>query len=194
MNYMINHKKPLLSIALVMALLVSMISIPLTRANAETSVKFTGEEIYAGIFFGQGEIAELLPEIWDKKALETIDPKELEKLSNETIEKLKQEKPNYFKELQAAVYAKDYKGVDDILKESATVLTDVLKSDVSKDKGTAAAIGKCASAVWLLLNAAVAVEVIAIGVAVLVRNVNNDTLDNGLSNEQLISDIVNRIN
>ncbi len=62
------------------------------------------------------------------------------------------------------------------------------------DKGKSTAIGQCATAVWVFLNAAAAIETIALAVAAIILTVASVDEDSDLGKERLIANVVDRIN
>ncbi|EJH4557144.1 sporulation delaying protein family toxin, partial [Staphylococcus pseudintermedius] len=71
-------------------------------AEAKT-FQYSGEELYRGIIFGQGRVAEKLPEIWTPELREEARNERNEKITNEVVEYVKKHDPSYFKELKEVI-------------------------------------------------------------------------------------------
>ncbi|MCC9023202.1 sporulation delaying protein family toxin [Bacillus nakamurai] len=196
MDNLKGNKKSIAAMIMVFALMVALVG-PQVSAKTNPSVSYSGEEIFSGIFFGQGEVAKLLPEVWDSKAVQKIDQDELKQVSDQVIADIKNASPAYFKELKTAVYSGDYEQVNSMIEKGSAIMTKVLKAEFDKnsfDKGKSTAIGQCATAVWVFLNAAAAIETIALAVAAIILTVASVDDDSDLGKEQLIANVVDRIN
>ncbi|WP_240491468.1 sporulation delaying protein family toxin [Bacillus nakamurai] len=196
MDNLKGNKKSIVAMIMVFALMVALVG-PQVSAKTNPSVSYSGEEIFSGIFFGQGEVAKLLPEVWDSKAVQKIDQDELKQVSDQVIADIKNASPTYFKELKTAVYSGDYEQVNSMIEKGSAIMAKVLKAEFDKnsfDKGKSTAIGQCATAVWVFLNAAAAIETIALAVAAIILTVASVDDDSDLGKEQLIANVVDRIN
>ncbi|MBZ3766589.1 hypothetical protein COJ91_00070 [Bacillus thuringiensis] len=69
--------------------------------------QYDGETIYRGLFFGEGPVAKLFPEIWSEDLTKQANTTEAKKVSEFLTEKINEVDPNYFNELKAAVYSGD---------------------------------------------------------------------------------------
>ncbi|MBD0407623.1 kinase [Bacillus siamensis] len=193
---MVKSKRSAAAMLLVFVLMVALVG-PHATAKTKPAVSYSGEDIFSGIFFGQGEVAKLLPEVWDTKAVKKINQDELKQVSDQVIADIKKSSPDYFKKLKAAVYSGDYEKVNSVIDQGSQIMAKVLKEEFDKksmDKGKSTAIGQCATAVWVFLNAAAAIETIALAVAAIILTVASVDEDSDLGKEQLIANVVDRIN
>ncbi|MEW4059551.1 sporulation delaying protein family toxin [Bacillus siamensis] len=193
---MVKSKRSAAAMLLVFVLMVALVG-PHATAKTKPAVSYSGEDIFSGIFFGQGEVAKLLPEVWDTKAVKKINQDELKQVSDQVIDDIKKSSPDYFKKLKAAVYSGDYEKVNSVIDQGSQIMAKVLKEEFDKksmDKGKSTAIGQCATAVWVFLNAAAAIETIALAVAAIILTVASVDEDSDLGKEQLIANVVDRIN
>ncbi|WP_045926017.1 sporulation delaying protein family toxin [Bacillus siamensis] len=193
---MVKSKRSAAAMLLVFVLMVALVG-PHATAKTKPAVSYSGEDIFSGIFFGQGEVAKLLPEVWDTKAVKKINQDELKQVSDQVIADIKKSSPDYFKKLKAAVYSGDYEKVNSVIDQGSQIMAKVLKEEFYKksmDKGKSTAIGQCATAVWVFLNAAAAIETIALAVAAIILTVASVDEDSDLGKEQLIANVVDRIN
>lgn len=193
---MVKSKRSAAAMLLVFVLMVALVG-PHATAKTKPAVSYSGEDIFSGIFFGQGEVAKLLPEVWDTKAVKKINQDELKQVSDQVMADIKKSSPDYFKKLKAAVYSGDYEKVNSVIDQGSQIMAKVLKEEFDKksmDKGKSTAIGQCATAVWVFLNAAAAIETIALAVAAIILTVASVDEDSDLGKEQLIANVVDRIN
>ncbi|MED0771232.1 sporulation delaying protein family toxin [Bacillus siamensis] len=193
---MVKSKRSAAAMLLVFVLMIALVG-PHATAKTKPAVSYSGEDIFSGIFFGQGEVAKLLPEVWDTKAVKKINQDELKQVSDQVIADIKKSSPDYFKKLKAAVYSGDYEKVNSVIDQGSQIMAKVLKEEFDKksmDKGKSTAIGQCATAVWVFLNAAAAIETIALAVAAIILTVASVDEDSDLGKEQLIANVVDRIN
>lgn len=97
--------KKILSIWVVMVLLVSGGLLSFNQAQAKDTKKYSGEELYKGILFAQGDVAKELPSIWDKETIKMSNNKKGLAFTNEIVKSINKNNPKYFKELEQAVYS-----------------------------------------------------------------------------------------
>lgn len=93
----------------------------------------SGEQIFRGIFFGQGPAAALLPEVWQGKSVEdrAQTPEraaQVRTLQNEIVTRIAQKNPAFFNQFGATVRSGDHLAVERALQEAATLLRDELKA------------------------------------------------------------------
>ena len=140
--------KKIVSLAISFALIM-MVSLPNFSQAQSVSVptKYSGEELFKGIFFAQGEVAKELDPVFSDKLLEAGNQPEVVKIANDMVEKIKQADNSYFDSLQKAVDSKDPLliqskldiGADLIIKHSEELM-DQAKIDMSIADG---AVGNC---------------------------------------------------
>lgn len=88
-----------------------------SNGKAEASeLKYSGEEIFRGVLFGQGEVAELFPELWNEELLKATSTEEAYKAVDNIIAGVKEYDKNYFKKLENAFKKKDAVKIDQAFK------------------------------------------------------------------------------
>ncbi|MFP7231514.1 sporulation delaying protein family toxin [Bacillus subtilis] len=185
----IINRKNLIFILFV--LLVSSITSNFNSVEAIESHKFSGEEIYAGVAFGQGEVAKLFPEVWSKENLEKLSTKESKRKALKLIAEMKEVDPNYFNHLEKAIYEnKDPKEVKELLTRSGKILKKI-DPNISENTQVDSAEGACVTFVTWTAVAAIWVAVVA-GAVVVASTVTNDKTS--LMNEMLVKNMVERLN
>ncbi|WP_010496580.1 hypothetical protein [Paenibacillus elgii] len=76
------------------------------------NTQYDGETLYRGIVFGQGPVAQLLPEYFNKQALEQASSEDAKKTVDFIIQKMKSMNPDYFDEFSKAVYSGNRLAID----------------------------------------------------------------------------------
>lgn len=111
------------------------------NAKAEV-VRYSGEEIFKGFVFAQGNVGEKLPEIFDQSMVDKLNSPESIKFADDIVAKIKTKKPNYFKELQKAVYEKKPAKIDKLLKDAGKIIEkDIEESTKTMSAEEKGAIG-----------------------------------------------------
>ncbi|EKO8593240.1 sporulation delaying protein family toxin [Staphylococcus pseudintermedius] len=95
-------KFKLFSITIIAIYILTTVTMFTDKAEAKT-FQYSGEELYRGIIFGQGRVAEKLPEIWTPELREETRNERNEKITNEVVEYVKKHDPSYFKELKEVI-------------------------------------------------------------------------------------------
>jgi SdpC family antimicrobial peptide len=90
---------------------------------AENSVKkgYTGEEIYRGVFLGEGEVGNLFPEIWDNYKSQ-FSGKEWSELKEAMVLALKESDPTFFDRFGEEMQSGDHLRIQSIIAESRSIL------------------------------------------------------------------------
>ncbi|MED1904146.1 sporulation delaying protein family toxin [Bacillus thuringiensis] len=196
----------LMSFALLMGVMFQG-SMQAKAAVTEASVKvFSGEELFKGLFFGQGKVAEKLPDFYSKELRKATNTPEMEKQANDLVGKVKEKDAAYLVELEAAVYSNNPQKIEKALNKGGEILTDITKDmGVSSDSLEAAedgtGTGRCAVLGLVAIYYAAVVAQVAAGAVYVAgaavylataavntwgRSMNGDNL----SNDQLVHDIV----
>lgn len=168
-----------------------------TDIRKSVSQKFTGEDIYSGVVFGQGDVAKMLPEIRTNKR-SSVAKKE-KQLSKKILSNMKSKNPMYFDQLKRAVYNKDFVKVDHLLLKGRELMkktqnealtssseSPFLKSDIGLGAGLAT--------VWSFYN--ITSTVVLLGDNTPNRKLIINEVDNlpRLKREEVIKHLVTGIN
>ncbi|HGE5782746.1 TPA: sporulation delaying protein family toxin [Bacillus pseudomycoides] len=163
--------KRVLSILTLVTMMVTSISFfngP-SIANAQTNKKFTGEEIFRGVIFGEGQVAKSFPQIWTKELLAKSNSKEQKQVTDAIVLEMKSVDSNYFNELKNAIDTKNSLKINNAFEKGGTILDKALKNldsklikkeEVQKNDGT----GRCV-AFYTVYVTAVAVQTAALGIS-----------------------------
>ncbi|PDY26985.1 hypothetical protein [Bacillus thuringiensis] len=127
-----NFIKKCIPLALGTACLFSVFSLdsfnikPVAAAEKKQQPqKYSGEEIFKGVIWGQGKLAKNFADMWDPKTLELMSSKESQESINSLINQLKEQDPEYFIRIEKAVQQKNLKKVDKLLEEGSTALLKI---------------------------------------------------------------------
>ena len=128
-----NHVK---KIALFLSFSILFISCSENEQGLKTNLtslerngeKYTGEEIFRGIFFFENDVSEGIPQLAQLKSeilggsnnIETL--KSLKELSNISVNFINDKYPNYFKELQAKIYSNNLFEINEALNLSSELI------------------------------------------------------------------------
>ncbi|MBX4163799.1 sporulation delaying protein family toxin [Priestia megaterium] len=193
MNYLSKQIRSKMVYLIVCTLLIALLPGFSAQASAKTTHKYTGEEIYAGIALGKGEVAKLFPEIWDNKDVSTEDKKAINAAANKILSGIKKLDPQYFEQLEKAVYSNDVEKVNTLLAKGGELYKTVVEKDQKATNTQKIAGDVSGDCVTFALETAVGVVFVLViaGVAVWFAPEDSSTQ---LSREMLSQDVVERIN
>jgi|GEM_PF-4879016 len=132
---MLHKVKRSAATACLVAMALTMVPAP-SGAAAPTGIAYTGEEIFRGVIFGQGDVANLFPELWAKphqmleRSLERSDnPEErraqIEREVDLVISTIWTQDPAFFGRFEENVTSGDHLVVREALFEGAQLMMDV---------------------------------------------------------------------
>lgn len=176
------------------------------EASAVTK-KFSGEQLYRGIFFFEGEAGKKMhPEIFKEVGKEQRKS-EVKQFVDKNIAYVKNQDPHYFKKLEQAVYSKKPKQMFDLIEKASHYFTDYLlenklqiddfkeSNDLSEGKGAVFfaplavyAVGGVTTVLVVSHGAAITAGVAIYGYKYVV-NKENDLSRKGISNYELENEI-----
>lgn len=118
------------SILLVAILVISNVFSSPVGAFKGSDVKedYTGEEFFLAIVMGQGELAEQkYKDLWTDEQFDINNSDEAIELGQEIVSEIKKVEPEFFSDLQTAVYSKDYIETTDIIREGESLFIQALE-------------------------------------------------------------------
>ncbi|HEX2204495.1 MAG TPA: hypothetical protein VHG91_14385 [Longimicrobium sp.] len=94
-----------------------------TESVAEVA-RYDGETLLRGIFFGQGPVAGLLPELWEGRSVEerAQTPEraaQVRKLQDAVVARIAKEDPSFFGRFESAVRSGDHLAIEAALQDAA---------------------------------------------------------------------------
>ncbi|MDQ7112050.1 sporulation delaying protein family toxin [Staphylococcus simulans] len=123
-------------ISFLTTVVVSLTSIALfyDKNHEVEATSFNGEDLYRGIIFGQGKVAEKLPDIWSKEFREEAKNERNTKIINDTVKYIKKNNPKYFDELKKAIDLGDEKKITAALDKGGQLFGNYAESTGLIDK------------------------------------------------------------
>lgn len=197
--------KKLVSVFVAILLLLTNITAYAGAEGKTNQDKYDGETIFRGILFGQNDVAKLFPEIWTDEKLENAENSEVREFVNNVVESIKTNDPNYFDELEEAVYSGNHLAIHKAFDKGANLLYNAFKENevpMMTEEMKDTAIGKCLVVVNLgaVVNAAAAVTVYAgaaVQTAVVVQDklwfMSSNNQENKLQQEIFVQKVVERL-
>lgn len=197
--------KKLVSVFVAILLLLTNITAYAGAEGKTNQDKYDGETIFRGILFGQNDVAKLFPEIWTDEKLENTENIEFREFVNNVVGSIKTNDPNYFDELEEAVYSGNHLAIHKAFDKGANLLYNAFKENevpMMTEEMKDTAIGKCLVVVNLgaVVNAAAAVTVYAgaaVQTAVVVQDklwfMSSNNQENKLQQEIFVQKVVERL-
>ncbi|MBD3108811.1 sporulation delaying protein family toxin [Bacillus sp. AGMB 02131] len=100
-----------------------------SAAKKSKSKEYTGEELFLAVVMGQGQLAkEKYKHLWTKDQFKTNNSKEAVALGQDIVSEIKDMEPEYFSELQTAVYNANYVETNNILTDGEDLFIKALEN------------------------------------------------------------------
>jgi SdpC family antimicrobial peptide len=132
--------------------------LPVSAKNVSNQ-QYSGEEIFKGIFFGQGEVAEQLATSFTKDQLALNNGKEAKKETDKIVKEMKKLDKHYFKDLKKAVYNEDYLLTKELLNKGGELFYKVVNGQEQQQASKVGEVTTSASGVAILFLAITTVAV-----------------------------------
>ncbi|ATY84482.1 hypothetical protein CVV65_05525 [Kyrpidia spormannii] len=144
---------------------------PQPKSSAHVKTHYDGKAIFQGVVFGQGPVAQLFPQYWPPTITKQANTPAAKEIVNSLLIQMEKEDPNYFRNLEAAVYSGNPQAIDAAFVSGSNLLTSAMNTmKVEANSGSVAnrAVGQC---VTLYVGYAVAALTVAgaINYAVLIN-------------------------
>ncbi|AGE62956.1 sporulation delaying protein family toxin [Bacillus subtilis] len=91
-------------------------------------LEYSGEEIFKGFVFAQGEVGKQLPEVFNKAMTDKLNTKQAKAFANQVVADIKKEDADFFDNLKKAVYSKDALKVDELLKKAGQIVEEKVEA------------------------------------------------------------------
>ena len=132
-------------------------------AESETNKHYTGEEIFSGVFFGQGEVAKLFPEMWEQyQATINNNSQEFEQIKNNVIAEIKEKDSDFFTNFGTEMRSGDHLRVQTALQGGAQEIRQLKNSEFNQEFVKSAYNVSSEREVTVYVDIAVAVAVVAV--------------------------------
>lgn len=149
--------KNLIAICLTVVLVFGITPSVLAQGQLQKINHFTGEDIFKGLVFGQGEVAKIFPEVWSKDMLKQANEEENQKLVTKVLDEMKKIDGSFFIQLENAVKSSNYISVDRALSTGGELLLKAIQALELDLKESDPITGTCV-AVFVVLTAAIFVS------------------------------------
>ncbi|MFJ5793772.1 sporulation delaying protein family toxin [Bacillus atrophaeus] len=185
---------------LIFGMLLSVLSGLTPKTHAEDLHKYSGEEIFSGVVFGQGDVSKLFPEIWNSKDYKVRNTDKSKEAAKQVIKEMKKMDAKYFEDLKEYVYSKDLNKIDEQFDKGGDLLKKAAdKVNLGSSEHADVASGKCVET----LGAAIFVLVVAAGGAIDYLYVYNSTKfwgvaagddESKLATEMFVKSVADKLN
>ncbi|MFQ3709296.1 hypothetical protein ABLV89_05745 [Staphylococcus equorum] len=197
--------KKLISYILVIVFFITY-TLPSENVEAKSSRSYTGEQLFEGIYFGYGEIGRKFPEIWEKNEHKNlIYNKEFLEDIKDIKNQLKKNDSNYFKKFKEKVTGGNQINIEEQLNKTNNDIIQIVRNyqNIEESIGprglkpgfVVAAVYSYVGATHILVAAALSFVVVGTRVYIKTkgRSADNVMIDEGLSQEQYINLIAERL-
>lgn len=161
--------------------------------------QYSGKELFLGLFFGQGPVAKLFPELWQSAPPLQAEEKEL---VEKVVRRIELSNPSFFDNFQKAIYSGDHYTIETTMQNAANLILDALEAEgypVTDDVTpmfTYPAVAIAVAAIWSFIGfVATAIASIQIRTKVAYWTPQPDVTTNAtpLKREMVVQWIVDRI-
>lgn len=196
-------------IKLIISLVVCLtFCLPKETNKTEAAAQYSGEELFSGIYFGDGEVGKLFPEVWEKSDLKDFSKNpEVKEAIKSIISELEKNEEGYFENFRKAVTSGNHIKVKNQLNKTNSDIQKLVETSNSNGEvqtraikpGFVVALGYAYVGVTHIA-AALALTVVAAGTKVYVgaskkrsaRSASAEKIDQ-LTQDQYVNLIVERV-
>jgi SdpC family antimicrobial peptide len=111
-----------------------------TPQAAQEHHRYDGETIFRGLYFGQGPVAELFPELWKqerylatKKQLTSKDEQRLTEVQNKIVARLRDQDKGFFDRFGKTMQSGDHLAIQKSLEETGKLLYAATRAETGRD-------------------------------------------------------------
>lgn len=181
--------KKFASIAAASVLAISTAFFPLNASHAQAP-SYSGEEIFEGFVFAQGELGEKLDRNFSADAVEILNTKEGQLQADLIVEKIKEADAEFFTKFEEAVYAKDAQKVDELLTEAGSLVEaelNVAQKSLGQEYSARGLVNYVETANFVAVATVLLLVISLIDITPVAGK-------EGLSKEMAIKDLLNEVN
>jgi len=113
--------------------------------SEERANRYSGEQLFKGLLFGQGPVSKLFPEIWTPEVLEKVNTKENIKSTGFIVKEMNKIDPSFFDSFKEKITSGNQLKIDEAMSEGAELFQKVLEkyNAEKKENLTDTAAGLC---------------------------------------------------
>lgn len=182
-----------LKLILVFSLVFGLLATPLNNEIKAANQTYSGEELFKGFVFAQGDVGKKLDKSFDKETAEKLNAEEGYQYSEGIVNKIKAEDPEFFTKFQEAVYDNDPLRVENLLTDSGNILKEEINNAESNYQlhEEVAGAGENVSVVNVSVLAVVAAAVLVV-VATLI-DFTPVAAKQGISKEMAVKELLEEV-
>ncbi|MFQ3843320.1 sporulation delaying protein family toxin [Staphylococcus pseudoxylosus] len=115
---------------LAVILVITSVFIYIPRNNETQAATYSGEELYRGIMFGQGEVAHKLPKIWSEDIITKADMNgQSKKIIDGTVDYINKNDSTYFDNLKQSLNSGDEKKLSENLQKGGAYFGEYVEKN-----------------------------------------------------------------
>ncbi|WP_196493868.1 sporulation delaying protein family toxin [Ornithinibacillus caprae] len=122
-------KKKSITVLLILVVMMGSFSSNVLATSVTNTKDFNGETIYRGVVFGQGPVAELFPNVFPKELVESANNEKSKEVIDILIKDIYELDPQYFDELEKAVYSGNHININSSLEKGGELLTKAIENN-----------------------------------------------------------------
>lgn len=120
--------KKIVAVLSILTIVISLLNVKnVDIVEAKSITNFTGEELFKGIIFGQGEVANELPFMWTEDVLKETNSPEAKEVVDDVIAMINKVNPDYFSELKKAIDSENRVALNSLINETGQYLDEYAK-------------------------------------------------------------------
>lgn len=94
--------------------------------RAGSAHRYNGRELVVGLFFGQGPVAKLLPELWSDAPPMTDHDRDI---MERVLSRIERTSPTFFSEFESAIYSRDHFQIQRALEKAAQLIMKAFEEE-----------------------------------------------------------------
>lgn len=116
-----------------LAFMIFFVSCQSPEARNSQVANYSGEELFSGLFFGEGEVVTLVPELYDRSQLKNylINQEEIEafkSFQSKAIATIQNNNPGFFESFKKDMTSGNHVQISNALKTSSAVLVKAVET------------------------------------------------------------------
>lgn len=143
MNLMSKTHNKFVYLGISFGMIMSLLLTTSTEIFAKEHKEYSGEEIFAAIALGQGELAKEFPEVWSDEMHEIANTEENSSLAKSILNRISEDNPEYLEKLEKAIQNKDYIKVNQLLEKGGDILNESISQSPKSLDNDGKATGYC---------------------------------------------------
>lgn len=140
------HQIPQKAVSIACAVLIVMQAFTPTASlggspqSAQEHRRYDGETVFRGLYFGEGPVAEMFPELWKqeryvatKKQLTSDDEHKLAELQNKLIARIREQDKSFFDHFGETMQSGDHLAIQKLMEQTGKLIYAATRAEIGKD-------------------------------------------------------------